>query len=218
MSTGQRSMKLILVLLTLLIGPASVWGTITTGTWFMDQSNTFPEKINYGWVSIQADSDKGTVQFTVEASKECKPYGEPTNFGIQAFGFNYLTTVLPDSTTWTVKDLPNNWKQDSGQFDGFGNFQVQESGKGNSRVERLSFTITLPNGYQKQAIASNFAVLSSGNNGQDKVYFSAHIAGFKNNPGSHYVGGYTVATSVPEPATLSLLILGSLTLLHRRKP
>ena len=69
---------------------------VTTGSWFMDQSNTFADGINYGQVDITANDTSGEVSFTVDAFI-VGSYGDPCNFdnfGIQSFGFN--TNIASD--------------------------------------------------------------------------------------------------------------------------
>jgi hypothetical protein len=143
-------------------------------------------------------------------------YTTVTNFGIQEFGFNYQN-VTSAANTWTLS-LPTGWSQSVNQYlDSFGIFKVEESGTGNTRKDPLVFTITLPT--VSEAVASNFAVLSTGPAGDGHVFFAAHIAGFTQTgyPGvtSHWVGGLT---PIPEPMTLmfSLFGLGLLNWLKRR--
>lgn len=187
-----------------LSGPA--WATMTEGTWVLDQSNTFADGVEYGTVHIEAETDTGEVTFTVAATAPAI-YGNLNKFGIQRFGFNHQNlTSSPDE--WLVS-LPSSWSQDDGggQLSAFGKFSVSEQTSGaNNRKNPLVFTITLPT--PSEAIAQNFAVVSSGNAGEGNQFFAAHVAGFSNGPGSHYVAGSTVGNTVPEPATIVFLAAG----------
>lgn len=175
---------------------------LTTGAWLLDQSNTFPDGINYATVSITADDVTGEVEFTVEADPLPLIYGALNNFGIDQFAFNFAdVSSTPDE--WGL-DLGEGWRQrdNGGNRAGFGRFLVIEHGPGH-RQNPLFFTITLPD--PSEAIADNFAVESTGNTDQATVFFAAHIAGFANNPGSHWAGGSTI---VPDPGAASLLLAG----------
>jgi len=197
---------------SLFIPETTLGGMITTGSWYMDQSNALADGVNYGQVDILADTTNGTVKFTVDAFDVQPTYGTLSKFGIQEFGFNYSSNVTAAPSTWTL-DLPTNWDQAPGQIDGFGFFLVTEDTSGsNNRKDPLVFTITLPDGHEEEAVAGNFAVLSTGSTEGD-AFFAAHIAGFSNAPTSHKVGG---STPVPEPASVALLILGGLALRRRR--
>jgi hypothetical protein len=185
-------------------------GSITTGSWYLNQSNALPDGVNYAKVSITADDTTGQVNFTVDAIENIyTSLGD--NFGIQKFGFNCQNITSPIST-WSIQ-LPSDWeyttKQNMGET---GKFDIVESGKGNSRQEPLSFTITLPD--PSEAAVSNFAVSSTGNS-STSAFFSAHIAGFtadESTETSHWVYGGT--TVVPEPCTL-LFCLVSMTWIGR---
>ncbi|UCE98836.1 MAG: hypothetical protein JSV82_06510 [Planctomycetota bacterium] len=165
----------------------------------MDQSNEFSDGINYGRVDITANDISGTVAFTVDAFA-LGIYGTLDNFGIQAFGFNY-DNVTSGPAAWTFGGLNPAWSVDTdgGVLDGFGVFLVTTDGTGGSRQDPLTFVITLPTA--SEAIASNFAVLSTGTAGEGNVFFSAHVAGFELDPGSHFIGG---STAIPAPGAILL--------------
>ena len=175
---------------------------VTVGSWFLNQSNTFADGVNYGTVTITADDTTGLVEFVVEAFDVQPLYGTLNNFGIDRFGFNFQNiTSTPD--LWSTS-LPTGWTQDDngGNQDGFGHFDVTEAGPGN-RLVILSFDLTLPTA--AEAIVDNFTVLSSGNPGEGNVFFAAHVGGFGTDPGSHWMGGSDV---VPVPGAVVLAALG----------
>jgi len=208
-----RLVCLVAVTLVLVVFTMPAVANVTTGSWFMDQSNTnvlFPDGINYGQVDISADDSTGVVSFTVDAFI-VGSYGDPcsfSNFGIQAFGFNHTNITNPDDFAF---NLPTGWQaNDAGNRDGFGSFLERVDGDGDSRQDPLIFDITLKTGDWGEAIASNFTVLSSGNAGEGNVFFAAHVAGFfsdvytgdpREEIQSHWIGGSTI---IPAPSAIFL--------------
>jgi hypothetical protein len=183
------------VVLGLLAWPGQSVADITGGSWYLTQSNTFANGVNYGVVDIVADSTAGTVTFTVTAFDVQPLYGPLDNFGIQAFGFNSAL----DPSSWGV-DLPDGWSQGSGEMDGFGFFVVSEDGVGWNRQNPLVFTLTLDDA--SQATVGNFVLMSTGTAGEGNAFFAAHVAGFGTDPGSHYIA------AVPAPGAVLLAALG----------
>ena len=200
--TLKVSNILIVCILLLVAFTTPAMANVTTGSWFMDQSNTFADGINYGRVDITANNISGLVSFNVDAFI-VSSYGDPpfANFGIQKFGFNYANVSDPVGN-WTIT-LPANWTYDVDRHvDGFGDFEILDSGDGQSRKDPLTFSISLPTA--SEAVASNFAVLSTGTTTQGNVFFVAHVAGF-NGIESHYIGGSTV---IPAPGAILLGSIG----------
>jgi hypothetical protein len=189
------------LLLAALTSPATA--NVTTGSWFMDQSNTFEDGVNYGRVDIMADDSSGVVSFNVEAFI-VSDYGNPpfANFGMDKFGFNYSNISDPVGN-WLVNMPTDSWGfQFNKELSEFGKFEIQAKGNGGSRQAPLIFSITLPT--ESDAVASNFAVLG----GDSSVFFAAHVAGFAGT-GSHFIGGSTEVPTVPAPGALLLCGIGA---------
>jgi len=196
----MKRILLTIAVCALMAAPAVA--NVTTGSWYMDQSNTLSDGINYGQVDITANDVTGLVSFSVDAFV-VPDYGTPpfANFGIQSFGFN--SNVSDPVGSWTF-NLPTNWSHSSGNENGFGSFDVKDNGTGSSRQDPLIFSIGLPTTVA-DAVASNFAVLSTGNAGQGNVFFAAHVAGFDGiGADSHFIGG----TPIPAPGAILLGSIG----------
>jgi hypothetical protein len=148
----------------------------------------------------------GQVRFTVTADW-LAGYGDPgdaPNFGIQKFGFN--TDLQPRPTDIVVTNSSNTnlkWKIKYDQnISMFGSFSVEDKGTGKTRGNPIIVTIS---NLGSNATTDHFVFLSDPNKGSVPAYFVAHVAGFPDEPGSHYIAVTHVA---PEPSGLALALVG----------
>jgi hypothetical protein len=188
-------------------------------SWYMDQSNALADGVNYLQVTISDASfglDPNAIRFDVTLLTPLTSIAGG-NFGIQSFGFN--TTLTVATVLAGIAGLPSGWSATTtSNQDGFGNFELVNSGNGSSRQNpTLTFHVTNVAGDSP----ATYAVLSGGNAGEGNVFFAGHVAGFLDqDPGaeeltSAFFGGSTV---VPVPAAVWLLgsALGVLGMLRRR--
>jgi hypothetical protein len=165
----------------------------------MDQSNTLPDLVNYLEVTIDDEGAVGDINFTVETSPT---FTEGGNFGIQSFSFNGLSLISDNIT-----GLPSGWRFHSDRnLSEFGVFNNYLTGKGSSRQDTLTFSIS---GVSFDDILS-YVELSMGGN-KNLNYFSSHVAGFSiSDPTvtSAWFGGSTSTTVVPLPAAFWLFGTG----------
>lgn len=184
------------------MGVLSVHAASTT--YFMDQSNTLPDGVNYLQVTIDDEGDPGEINFTVDAFENV--LGAGGNFGIQRFAFNG-----PDLSGATL-ELPTGWSYIGSQnISAFGVFLNVISGTGSTRQDPLMFSI---GGLGGDTIASYAASNVGGE------FFAAHVAGFTefcDITSAHFAGSAT--TPVPLPSAVWLLGSGLLGLMGfaRRK-
>lgn len=144
------------------MGAVSVYAASTT--YFMDQSNTLADGVNYLQVTIDDEGDPGEINFTVDAFEGV--LGAGGNFGIQRFAFNG-----PD-LSGAVLTLPSGWSYiGSRNISEFGVFLNVITGTGGTRQDPLTFSI---NGVDGDTIASYAASNAGGE------FFAAHVAGFTN--------------------------------------
>jgi hypothetical protein len=175
-------------------------------SYYLDQSNDLPDGINYAQVTI-SDGAGGDIDFSVEVLTSAFSVTDPVaqNFGMQNFSFNY-DLALSVGIGNIVNIDPSSWgiTQDQNAGGGFGKFEFQLSGTGNSRTELLSFSIT---GVAGDTV--NSYAIGSTLNPSAVEYFAAHIAGFDTTNGvtsAQFAG----STPVPLPAAVWLFGAGLL--------
>lgn len=195
-------------------------------SYYLDQSNVdayLPDGTNYLQVTISDATfglDTGAIRFDVTLLAPLTSIAG-TNFGIQSFGFN--TDLGVGAVLAAIAGLPAGWaKASNTNQDGFGNFELVDSGSGSSRQSpTLTFYVT---GIAGDA-PSDYTFVSSGTAGQGNVMFATHVAGFLDqDPGagtvdSGYFGGSNPgSTTVPVPAAAWLMVsgFGVLSRLRRR--
>jgi hypothetical protein len=182
-------------------------------TYYLTESNSLADNINYGTVTIEADNTTGEVTFTVVVNTA--PYGNSgfDNFGLQTFGFNSL---LSDAD-FTITGLPTGWTYSGappGSEDGFGKYLINTDGAGGLRQSTLTFTVLTDN--IADATVANFATTDNGTSNPSDHFFAGHVAGFPVTSGftSHYIAGSgttpppETTPGVPEPASLAIWALG----------
>jgi hypothetical protein len=175
-----------------------------TISYYLDQSNDLPDGINYAQVTI-SDGVGGDIDFDVQVLTAAFAVSG-SNFGMQAFAFNYDTAL--SVTASNISDIdPSSWtiSQDANAGGGFGKFEFQLSGSGSTRTETLSFSIT---GVSGDSI--NDYALGSTLNPSSGEFFAAHIAGFDETDGvtsAQFAGSTPV---VPVPAAVWLFATGLL--------
>ena len=185
-----------------------------TISFYLDQSNSLLDGVNYAQVTISDSSDTaGDIDFVIELLDPAFTVSG-SNFGLQKFSFNFDDALTVDKQN-IINLSSSDWRIAAGKNagGGFGKYDSQLSGKGKSRTEELSFTIT---GVDHDTIYS-YAMGSLLNPGADE-FFAAHIAGFD------YMNGVTSAkftgsSAVPVPASVWLFGSGLLGLagIARRK-
>lgn len=169
---------------------------------FLDQSNALPDGVNYAQVTISdSDTIDGDIEFIVELIGDALPMPS-SNFGLQSFYLNAedgidvtADNIVIDAANWRVSD-------DRNAGGSFGKYDIALSGRGNSRVEVLTFSIT---GIDDDTILSY--ALGSSLNPSSGQFFAAHIAGFAYDPYGASSGKFAGSTPVPVPA--ALLLFGS---------
>ena len=173
-----------------------------TISFYLDQSNALTDGVNYAQVTISDSLDTaGDIDFVIELLDPAFTVNG-WNFGMQNFAFNYDDALTIDELN-IINLSSSDWKvwQGKNSGGGFGKYDIQLSGKGNSRTEELSFTIS---GVDGDTIYS-YAMGSLLHPGADE-YFATHIAGFD------YMDGITSAKfagSSPVPVPASVWLFGS---------
>lgn len=141
-------------------------------SFYLDQSNVLADGSNYLRVDV-ADGADGAIDFTVQVLGPLTGIAA-SNFGIQSFAFN----VAPggDAEAMDISGLPTGWRAVNGRrMDGFGRFDIKLRGKGNARMETLTFSITGIDGDSP----GDYAIFSTGKSPQGHEFFAAHVAGFE---------------------------------------
>lgn len=191
-------------------------------SYYLDQSNAephLPDGVNYLQVTVSDavfGPDNEAIRFDVDLLPALTSIAG-NNFGIQSFGFNTLLDT--GAVLAAITGLPTGWtKTDDANQDGFGTFELVNSGGGANRQNpTLTFYIS---GIAGDSVL-DYVALSGGNAGQGNVYFASHVAGFLDqDPGgaeltSAFFGGSAV---VPVPAAVWLFgsALGLVAGLRRR--
>ena len=158
------------LLATLLI--AATPAQAASVSYFLDQSNRLVDGPNYLQVTI-ADGLDGAIDFTVEVLEPLLNIAG-SNFGIQSFYFNFGATDFDEAE---ITGLPHGWKKPrlNRRADGFGRFDVKLAGKGNARVDTLTFSIE---GIDGDSVLTYASDLSYRRASQGQQLFAAHVAGF----------------------------------------
>ena len=205
------------------VGPSHA----TQISYYLDQSNRLADGINYLKVTLSDEGAPGDIDFTVEALQPLLDLAGK-NFGIQKFAFNVLGGVGAEARD--VDALPEKWRaRNGGRMDGFGLFDIRAQGRGGSREDPLTFSIS---GVDFDTIQS-YVDLSTGRAPEGFSLFSAQVWGLnsgncggkdedKKDSSDHqfgrcirsaYFGG---TTAVPAPPAVWLLGTGILGLVARR--
>ena len=185
-----------------------------TISYYLDQSNALLDGVDYAQVTISDSMDTaGDIDFVIELLEPAFTVSG-SNFGMQEFSFNYDDALTVDKSN--IINLSSDWKFSEGKNagGGFGKYDIKLSGKGSSRTETLSFTIS---GVVGDTIYSY--AMGSSLNPEAEEYFATHIAGFD------YTDGVTSAkfagsTVVPVPASVWLFgsgLLGLVGIARRKK-
>jgi hypothetical protein len=201
--SSKRPLAGLIAALALLAAPMTD-ALAETVTYTLNQSNiesALPDGVDYLQVAITSTL-AGTASFNVTP---VFAFAQGTNYGLQSFGFNYGGSGSPSfsglAAGWTV-DVPPPSSQD-----GFGKFDYIVETTGNGRLPAINFTISGLGGASSAQTLAYFAKLSSGNAGQGKQYFAAHLTGIDYSTTSGFFAGSTLAP-VPEPKSYAMLLAG----------
>lgn len=207
--------KKIFKLSTFLLALSGTQAHTATISYYLDQSNALLDGVNYAQITISDSTTTiGDIDFSFEVIASAFTVSG-SNFGMQNFSFNYDPSLSVDASN-IINLSPSTWKVSEGANagGGFGKFGFQLSGKGNSRTETLSFSITgvADDTINSYATGSTLKPLA-------EEFFASHIAGFDT------VNGVTSAqfagsSAVPVPAAVWLFasgLLGLIGLAGRKK-
>ena len=179
-------------------------------SYYLDQSNDLANGVNYAQVTLADSVDfVGDIEVTVEVITSAFPT-PLSNFGMQAFYFNYdndLTVnaaniIVLDPSDWTVSTVIN-------AGGGFDKFEFGIVGNGSNRTELLNFRITGVVGDTIESYAQGSEFL----NPASTQYFAAHIAGYDDGLSGNTGGKFAGSSFVPIPAAVWLFGSGLVLLL-----
>jgi len=178
-------------------------------SYFLDESNDLAGGVNYAQVTI-SDGIGGNIDFKVEVIQSAFP-SPLTNFGMQAFFFNYDQSLTVSKTNIVNID-PASWAilEDKNAGGGFGKFQLEAAGSGSTRTSLLTFSISGVSGDTVNSYALGNAEMGE--------FFAAHIAGYDASVSGNTSGKFAGSTAVPVPAAVWLFgsALGMLAWSRRR--
>lgn len=205
----KTSTAIVFAMFSLQAGAASI-------SYYLDQSNALPDGVNYAQVTISDSMTvAGDIDFTVEVISAAFPV-QGDNFGMQAFSFNYDTSLTVEPANITGID-PASWtiSEDKNAGGGFGKFEFELSGTGSTRTEILTFSIT---GIDGDTI--NDYAIGSTLNPSSGEFFAAHIAGFFDAGTGESSAKFAGSSPVPVPAAVWLFgsgLLGLVGVARRRR-
>ena len=181
--------------------------TASAATYYLNQSNTLADGINYAQVNVLENA--GNLDFTVNAL-------QPSGWRFSDFYLNLGGSL----GALSFLGLPSGWSSDGSQnVSSFGIFSNQEDGNGSSLQSSFTFTVD-------STVALSLANLVANSNG---YIFAAHVqcsgrggneCDSIGNVGSHFIAGPGEISSVPVPGAAWLFgsaLLGFVGFGNRRK-
>lgn len=107
----------------------------------LNQSNALPDGSSYLTVTIEDGLSPGDIDFSVLVNTDNFPHVGP-NFGMDNFYFSYNDNLTVDSSNIINLD-PDSWTvlTDKNAGAGFGFFDINLKGTGDTRTELLTFSI-----------------------------------------------------------------------------
>ena len=184
-------------------------------SYFLDQSNAWPDGTSYLKVTLDDEGVFGAINFNIQTlfnTQTLASFSGITAGGIREFGFNGL-----ELDKRNIVGLPDGWKfKHDKKMNEFGRFENILVGHGWDGRDSLAFSIV---GIEGDSIASYGDSHDGGNN----LFFSARVSGYSSNckhkdahackTGAFIAGGQP--TPVPVPAAIWLFGSGLLGLLGR---
>jgi len=171
----------------------SVYTGSRAATVALTESNELPNGPAYATVELEA-ADEQCVLMSVSVNQD-ELQSEQAGFGIQRFGFNY-----PGEDELEIEfddDDDGNWNitvNGSESFGPFGTYTYDLAGDGNSRQNPLEIIVC---GDDEDLSVDDFIYPN-----EDYYYFSVHIAGFDELPGSDGENVTSAYFAAPEEPTL----------------